>query len=533
MKIKQILFVFLIFNIITFPLKSQNSPGELSKGHAQLEGTSNCIKCHTSGNKVSRDKCLECHKEIRASIEGTKGYHAKPEVKGKHCIECHNEHHGRNFDLIKINQKNFNHDFTGFSLKGVHATKECRACHKSEFIKNPAFKNKRNTFMGLNSACLSCHADFHQGKLSSNCATCHSFKSFKNPKVVGFDHSKTKFALLGKHSTVGCIKCHKTEMVNGKPAQNFKNLQFASCVACHKDPHETKFGTNCNTCHTETSFHIIKNISTFNHDKTGFALVGHHKEVACKSCHKTESMTDPIAHNRCSNCHTDYHKGEFTKKGITPDCNECHTNNSFKETHFSIEQHNRTKFKLEGAHLATACVECHRKDKDWKFSKMGHRCVDCHKNIHKGIMSEKFMANENCEVCHSVNSWKSPKFDHEQTGFKLEGKHARKACAACHFKRNEAGVRIQKFKEMSKECSTCHTDNHVGQFAMNGKTDCTKCHNFERWEESKFNHNNSRFVLVGAHIKVKCKECHKPTTDEKGTYVKYKFKNIECAQCHS
>jgi nitrate/TMAO reductase-like tetraheme cytochrome c subunit len=143
------------------------------------------------------------------------------------------------------------------------------------------------------------------------------------------------------------------------------------------------------------------------------------------------------------------------------------------------------------------------------------------------------MANENCATCHNVTSWKKVTFDHDKTGFKLEGKHARKACAACHFKKNELGVRVQKFEGLSKECSTCHKDNHVGQFAENGKTDCTRCHGFERWEDSKYDHNTSRFKLEGAHQKVQCFKCHKQTTDERGTFVKYKYKGIECAVCHS
>ncbi len=533
MMLKKLIFSLILSNLLVISGFSQISPGDLTKAHANLEGVANCTKCHTVGNKVSREKCLACHQEIKASIVAKKGFHASAEVGSKDCFACHNEHHGRNFEIVKLNKKRFDHAKTGFELKGVHAKKDCKACHKAEFISDPKLKKKVSTYMGLNSACLSCHADYHQGKLSPNCATCHSFDSFKNAKVVGFDHNKTKFALLGKHANVSCIKCHKTEIVNGKPAQRFKGLQFESCTPCHKDEHETKFGTNCKQCHSEDSFHSIKNISTFNHDKTDFQLVGKHKTVACKLCHKTEFMTDPVKHDKCASCHTDYHKGEFAKNGVSPDCNECHTNNSFTETNFTIERHNKTKFKLEGAHMATPCMECHRKQKDWTFTKMATKCVECHKNVHKGFIGEKFMGNDNCTACHNVISWKKITFDHDKTGFKLEGKHAREACAKCHYRKNEMGVRVQKFDGLSKECSTCHKDSHVGQFAVNGKTDCTRCHGFNRWEDSKYDHNTSRFKLEGEHSKAKCWQCHKPVTDEKGKYVQYKYKSIECAVCHS
>lgn len=534
MKIKHYLLTILLSNLLALNGFAQFSPGDLSKVHAHLEGVNNCTKCHTVGNKVSRDKCLECHKEIRTSIVTKKGFHGSAEVGNKNCILCHNEHHGRNFQLIKIDKKRFDHSKMGFELKGVHATKDCRACHKSEFITDPTFKKKSSTFMGLKSTCLNCHPDYHQAKLSSNCASCHNFDSFKNPKIVGFDHNKTKFAILGKHMNVGCIQCHKTEIVNGKPAQRFTGLEFESCTPCHKDVHENKFGQNCQQCHTEDSFHNIKNISSFNHDLTKFALVGKHKAVNCKSCHTSGRLLDPIKHDKCSSCHTDYHKGDFVKKGVaTPDCNTCHTNEGFAATTYTIKRHSLTNFPLVGAHLATSCVVCHKKQTDWSFKNMGTKCVDCHKNIHKGVMTEKFLANDNCTKCHTTRTWKNVKFDHELTGFKLEGVHATKTCSDCHFRKNINGERTQKFASLTKDCSECHKDNHVGQFAENAKTECIKCHSFDSWKKSKFAHNTARFKLEGAHQNVECDKCHKQTTDEKGTYVQYKFKSIECVVCHS
>jgi len=73
----------------------------------------------------------------------------------------------------------------------------------------------------------------------------------------------------------------------------------------------------------------------------------------------------------------------------------------------------------------------------------------------------------------------------------------------------------------------------VGQFEVNGKTDCTRCHGFDKWENSKYDHNTSRFKIDGKHIGVKCEECHKPVMNEKGKYIEYKFDGIDCKRCHS
>src|SRR5665647_1034112 len=67
---------------------AQISPGELSKAHANLEGVSNCTKCHSVGNKVTDEKCLDCHKEIKLLITSKEGFHASDEVKGKECYTC-------------------------------------------------------------------------------------------------------------------------------------------------------------------------------------------------------------------------------------------------------------------------------------------------------------------------------------------------------------------------------------------------------------------------------------------------------------
>lgn len=509
----------------------QISPGELSKPHAQLEGVSNCTQCHTVGNKVTREKCLACHTEIKNNIAAGKGYHASADVRGKNCTSCHNEHHGRNFKLINFDKNHFDHNKTGFKLEGAHARQQCEACHKPAFISDPKIRKKAGTYLGLSTNCTACHTDFHQGKLSAKCEECHNFDTWKNAKR--FDHSKTRFPLLGQHKTVGCIECHKNTTVNGKRVQNFAQMKFDNCNACHIDVHNNRFGQDCKKCHQESSFHDIKGLSTFDHDQTGYKLVGKHKLVACKECHTTANMTDPLKHDRCTDCHSDYHKKQFAVNGVSPDCNQCHNENGFTPSTYTIEQHNQTKFKLDGAHEATSCLACHHKSKEWSFRKIGFRCVDCHPNVHKDKIEDKYMANDDCTVCHNTASWHDVTFDHDQTGFKLQGAHSREKCRACHYPKDSTGHQNQIFKGLSTECSACHEDHHVQQFAVNGKTDCTRCHNEENWHQSIFDHNTSRFKIDGQHVGVKCEECHKQITNEKGTYIEYKFDNIECSRCHS
>ena len=535
MKFIQLLLLFSTIFIGGFKTFAQISPGELSKAHANLEGVSNCTKCHAVGNKVTNQKCLDCHKEINSLISAKKGFHASAEVTGKDCFVCHNDHHGRNFQIIKFDKATFDHAKTGYVLKGAHAKEDCKACnckscHKPSFIKDSELKNKTSTYLVLSQECLSCHEDFHKGAMSPNCSNCHGFDSFKN--ATGFDHNTTKFPLIGKHKTVDCEKCHKSTIIDGKSVHQFKGIAFNNCTSCHKDIHENKFGQNCSQCHTEESFHTtIKGNNNFDHDKTDFKLVGKHKTVVCKSCHKN-NLTDPIKFALCSNCHIDYHKKEFSNNGVVPDCNVCHTNDGFAGSLYSIEKHNLSKFPLEGAHLATPCVACHKKQEKWTFRNIGSTCVDCHQNEHKGFIQDKYYPNEKCTECHNVNSWRTISFDHSKTNFKLEGAHIKQSCSACHYTKNGNVIRVQQFKGLSNDCSMCHKNSHSGQFDINGKTDCTKCHVVDDWKKTIFDHNSSRFKLEGAHIKVKCEKCHKEESNTNGKFIQYKNNKILCTNCH-
>ncbi len=186
-KIIGLIALFLFFSCNGF---SQISPGDLAAPHAHLEGMSNCTQCHILGEKVSNDKCLKCHSELKSRIDQQKGYHSSSVIKGKECVSCHSDHHGRNFEIVRIVYDKFDHDQTGYELLGAHAKKECKDCHKPEFITDQEVKKKKKTYLGLGTECLSCHPDYHQKTLSTDCASCHTFEAFK--PASKFDHSKGK-----------------------------------------------------------------------------------------------------------------------------------------------------------------------------------------------------------------------------------------------------------------------------------------------------------------------------------------------------
>jgi nitrate/TMAO reductase-like tetraheme cytochrome c subunit len=511
------------------PLAAQLSPGDLSNSHAQLEGMSNCTQCHVIGNKVSVDKCLACHTEIRDRIAAQKGYHSSAEVKRNLCFACHSEHNGKNFKLIRLDITKFDHNLTGYQLSTPHAKKECKDCHTAKNITDQKLKAKKSTYLGVNTECLTCHTDYHQQTLSATCLNCHTPEAFK--PASKFSHTSAKFQLTGKHKSVDCIKCHKVETVNGKKFQEFKGLQFSNCTSCHNDPHKNQFGQNCRQCHNEESFHAVKGGVKFDHSKTNFKLEEKHLTVACNACHKGK-LTDPLKYSKCTDCHADYHNGQFGKNGVTPDCSQCHSVKGFNLFTYTIDQHNSGPFPLQKSHGAVPCTECHKKQEKWSFRQIGMSCKDCHKDIHQKIIEPKYYPDANCKVCHNEGKWSDVTFNHSATGFNLDGAHNRQTCRVCHFKTDSRGIVQQKFYELTSACSSCHADNHFSQFAKGGVTTCTDCHGTENWKASKFDHNNTLFKLDGKHINVACAKCHKPTQEGSVIYVKYKLKDYKCESCH-
>ncbi len=511
-------------------LFAQISPGDLVAAHSGLEGISNCTKCHTLGKSLDNAKCLKCHTEIAGLINTNRGFHANKKVAKQNCWKCHGDHFGRKFQIIRFNKKTFNHVDAGYKLKGEHAKAGCNDCHKPEFINDKKLKNRKKTYLGLNTECKTCHEDVHQSTLGNNCAGCHTEEKFK--PAVKFNHDNTNYKLTGAHKKVECRGCHTIATKNGKKFQKFNDVEYQSCKSCHEDFHKGKFGNKCSSCHTTASFRRVKNMRSFNHSKTNFPLVGKHKLVDCKTCHKGNLSFKP-KYKLCTDCHSDYHEGEFQDDEDNSDCSACHTEKGFSPSTFTIEKHNNTTFRLTDAHEALPCYTCHRTGDKWHFKIDGKYCVNCHENIHQSSISEKYFSEKKCENCHNTVTWQNITFNHEQTQFKLTGKHQEQRCSACHFKRDEKSNIVQHFKDLQPYCSQCHNDVHAGQFGSGEDETCNRCHTTENWEPSLFDHNETRFSLEGAHANLECSQCHLPEKKKGVVFIRYKIEDTRCISCHS
>lgn len=544
------------------PLRAQLSPGDLSAPHAQLEGLENCTQCHSAGAKISAQNCLACHVFLKERITAGKGLHADPQL--KNCVECHTEHHGRDFQLIfwKEGRENFDHARSGYRLEGAHLPLKCADCHQPENIqvKDVLLKQKKDlqrTYLGLSQDCLSCHRDEHRGQLSEDCRKCHTLQEWKPASL--YDHERARFPLRGEHRKVECGKCHPT-LRDRTDAQHptfikFTGIAWAQCSDCHQDAHQGRFGKDCKSCHDPAGWKALKSGASFDHNQTRFPLRGLHARVACESCHRPGASRQGLKFARCQDCHSDFHHGQFAQHPSGGACESCHSVNSFSPSSFTVAEHQNGAFPLRGAHLAVPCIACHAGDsggsvpataprsmvKMNRFRFASADCQTCHENPH-GREINSFTAGAGCNFCHGIDSWKQVNFDHSRTAFDLQGRHARVDCRSCHQPAPGAENRKSlSFSGLTAACQSCHQDAHQGQFQsvliQAGKslvqTDCARCHGFNDWRPDRFDHDrDAAFPLEGAHKTTACGSCH-PSREVNGkVFAIFKPLDSRCSSCH-
>ena len=539
------------------------SPGKLAQAHQDLDGIRNCTACHSLGNKgIDNTLCLDCHTPLKTRLYAGRGFHAS--VAEQNCADCHKEHFGAAFQLVRFDTTRFDHQETGFRLAGAHEQVACRTCHRPAYIADAevrAFKGRNGalsqTFLGLGTRCLSCHESEspHTGQfVGEDCATCHAEDRWE--EAERFDHDDARFKLIGRHRQVECGDCHpQAAAPDGHTFTRYEDLDFANCSSCHDDAHGGVFGANCANCHDPASWQQIRNFDEdrFDHAATGFDLVGQHARLDCAACHTrparrdtaiqlaflrgTERHTYPqIQVDDCQSCHVDTHEQVFEETDGGANCANCHTEDAWTPVTYDLDRHNReTRFVLTGAHLATPCIACHHTEEEsatFRFTDL--ECQTCHAsdNPH-GTQFDDPAGVTKCTECHTTDGWTlGETFDHDQTGFPLTGAHVDVVCAACHRPPSENRA---MYRDLATDCLSCHSDDDPHQDQFDGQT-CETCHDTEAFEtaSARFDHNQTRFPLDGAHREVVCGQCHRQETAPGGDrFIRYRPLGLACKDCHS
>lgn len=544
------------------PCEAQISPGKLSKSHAALEGSPQCAKCHDARHGLPAPKCLACHLALQGRLAAGQGLHARPAYSD--CKRCHVEHQGVAYDLVwwgKAGREAFDHRDAGYALEGRHARLACEDCHQARFRKRTWETqdgvNTVRTYLGLATPCLGCHADEHRGTrfASRDCVLCHSIEAWK--PAPRFDHAKTGYPLTGKHAALACARCHAVKAASGalRPGDRKAGAAPRECSTCHEDPHRGKLGAACADCHSTAGWERIER-GRFDHERTAYPLRGRHTAVACDGCH-VAGRPLRLAHELCTDCHADAHLGQLAQRADQGRCEACHEVSGFAPATFPLEEHQKTRYPVQGAHLAVPCDACHRRvgpqtlrsipglqlstaklapprlTPQLRFAST--RCADCHRDAHAGELDRHVRAG-GCEACHHVETWRQISFDHGQTRFALAGGHAKPPCKGCH-KKTDVGTPRERTKlaGIPLDCQPCHQDPHRGQFLRAGvAAPCEGCHSRDDVKPSKFDHTrDSAYPLDGAHARVACSACHRRETSGGVRFVRYKPLGKACKDCHA
>lgn len=155
-----------------------------------------------------------------------------------------------------------------------------------------------------------------------DCTICHVGASW-NQLVVNFrfDHEKqTGVRLDGAHARAKCLRCHNDR----GPVASF---HAKGCAGCHQDRHAGQLGTDCSSCHQESSWRPVGQLAM--HNRTRFPLSGAHASVSCQRCHPGGWVGDfTPTDSDCVTCHQ-LELARTTNPphlglGWTDSCQRCH-----------------------------------------------------------------------------------------------------------------------------------------------------------------------------------------------------------------
>ena len=419
--------------------------------HTYLGLDTNCVSCHNSDNphkdQFINVRCSDCHQE-KEWKDVSKFEHEKSNfaLLGKHidvkceschkpfpneeqeiiqykgidfatCESCHEDKHEGRLDktcatchnetsfhvFADFPEKTYLHKETGYELIGSHSLAKCVSCHQQKANDDRELyaikidsKTKNFTYPHpIASECTSCHKDIHKEIFKNKagltlCTDCHNqTKWLPSSYSIEKHNSTARFVLTGSHIATPCFACHST----GNEKHDFPKFRMENnkaCESCHQvdNPHKDEFVnevgvTVCATCHNTENWKK----AAYDHDKTGFPLLGKHLGITCESCHvqdKTQkTKVFKLASSECSSCHEkdSPHQKQFDESVIGTSCNLCHDNESFKIASFD---HSKTRFILDGQHINAACSDCHKVEKTsagvefTRFVPVSSKCVSCH-----------------------------------------------------------------------------------------------------------------------------------------------------------
>lgn len=204
-----------------------------------------------------------------------------------------------------------------------------------------------------------------------DCSACHTPDGWGMAAGAeagrGFDHARTGFPLVGRHSAITCVRCHQADVQIER-----------DCVSCHEDAHQSRLGRDCERCHTAVRWSDTRPFEI--HRTTRLPLTGMHALLDCTECHRrTGDREFTAVPADCFSCHeADYrrpdthpdHTGTTGHAPFPRDCAMCHVTIGWSPAFVdptavtgalaSAPPEHESIFPIRiGPHREIACVQCH------------------------------------------------------------------------------------------------------------------------------------------------------------------------------
>jgi len=248
------------------------------------------------------------------------------------CSACHTTTGWRAQGAASAGGK-FDHSTTGFPLTGAHVDTPCVGCHGES--------------RPVQRACVSCHEDFHRGRLSQSCDRCHSPAGWRMTRAIEI-HRATRLPLTGMHVLADCTECHRRAGADrwvGVPV---------TCFSCHEKDYRrpgifpvhagsattAPLPRDCSLCHRPVAWVPAAGLGAPGTGTTAAALqaaprdhdlrfpisFGVHRTATCDDCHTSSATPRAV---RCIGCHAHdpatiiaQHRQPVSTEGAA--CMSCH-----------------------------------------------------------------------------------------------------------------------------------------------------------------------------------------------------------------
>jgi hypothetical protein len=228
------------------------------------------------------------------------------------CSACHTPEGWKLSSAAGVS--GFDHDRTGFPLRGAHVQRPCGDCHAGQ--PKPV------------TVCAGCHPDPHDGRVQGACQECHTATAWSDTGALA-RHRRTRMPLTGRHAQIDCVACHTRQ------GERTWSAAPVACWSCHAadylspathpthvadpaDPGRQAFSRDCSRCHRTSGWSpavfdptilgrslsggVGARAGSPDHDVWFLLSSGPHRTADCASCHVDGRRMTRV---RCDGCHRD------------------------------------------------------------------------------------------------------------------------------------------------------------------------------------------------------------------------------------